>query len=203
MLINLYAKSSSYSRAALTAAIALIVLIGSYNWLIAPHVQYLEAAQKYADEVGRFTSKSKVLEGKLKIKQIEIERLSEQVCEKKKQFFTPAGAQQFLSSLEMFANEANCIITSLNQHYDELDTEKAKALAAAGIRANRAAVSLTGGYPSILKFLAKLLDRPNAILINSLSISVRPDNSANLDCSLTLTIYVIEDTNITGADPNE
>jgi Tfp pilus assembly protein PilO len=203
MLTNLFSKSKAYSNIALMAAIACIAAIGSYNWFITPHIRCLEAAQKYANQVDTFTKKGKMLEGRLKVKQLEADKLSKQAAEMQNQFFTAAEAQQFFAGLETAAKQTRCTMTSLNLLADESGEQEKNACAAAGITISRASIGLVGDYFDIVQFLTQLLDRPNWITISPFSLSARQDDSGKLECSLTLAIYVSNDAVDKGADPNE
>jgi Tfp pilus assembly protein PilO len=203
MLIDLYSKSTASSRMALIATIAAIGTIGSYNWFIAPHIDSLKAAQRYVGQIGTFPQKSKILEGKLKIKKLEINKLSKQIAEVEEQFFTPADAQQFLSGFEFLAKQANCAITSLNQLPEENHASQDCNFVTAGIATHRVSVSLAGRYPDIVKFVKHISGRPHKVLINPFSISVRQGDSDKVECSMILTIYVAKDLNFKGVDPNE
>jgi len=203
MLINLYAKSNASSRAALTATIALIAVIGSYNWLIEPHVKYLEAAQRYADNVDSIGKKSKLIAGKLKIKQLEVNNLSKQVDATQGKIFTMATARQFFTNIELFAIQTHCTIKSLNQLSEQKGTENALSSTVEDITPYHTSIALIGRYDNIAQFLTKLLDRPNQIIVNPFAISVRQDDSGVLECSFVLTILVLNETPSKGADPNE
>ena len=203
MLTDLYTKSNPTSRLVLMAATACIAAIGSYNWFITPHIQQLEAAQRYADEIGTFSKKSKVLEGKLKINQIEADRLSKQIASAQREFFTADDAMRFFAGLEPCARRLHCTITSLNQLGNETGGDETTICAAAGITACSVSMELMGRYADIINFLAQLLERPNKIMVSPFSLSVRRSDTEMLECSLALTIYVMNDENSKGVDPNE
>lgn len=203
MLTDLYTKSNPASRLAMMAAAACIAAIGSYNWFITPHIQCLEAAQRYAGEIGSFAKKSKLLEGKLKLKQIEADRLSKQINSAQRQLFTTDDARRFFAGLEPCARRLHCTITSLNQLGDDAGGNEKTIGAAAGITACRVSMNLAGRYADIINFLAQLLDRPNKVIISPFSLAAQQNNSELLECSLVLTVYVINDENSKGADPNE
>lgn len=198
MLINIFTKSSASSRTALVAAIAFIAVIGSYNWLIDPHVQYLEAAQRYAGEIDSICKKGKMVEGKLKIKQIEVNKLAKQTAATQDKVFTDATAHQFFADIELFAAQTYCTITSLNELANNADPAEKSA----GIKPRHTSIALIGSYDNIIKFLTKLTDRPNKIIIVPLSISTRQDAAETLECSFTLTIFISNDVINKGADPN-
>jgi hypothetical protein len=203
MLTDLYIKSNPTSRLAMMAAAACIAAIGSYNWFIAPHIQRLEAAQRYAEEIGAFGQKNKLLEGKLKLKQIEADRLSKQLASAQREFFTADDALRFFAGLEPCARRLHCTITSLNQLGNETGGDEKPVCAAAGVTACSVSMELIGRYADIINFLAQLLEHPNKIIISPFSLSAHRKNPELLECSLVLTIYLMNDENSKGADPNE
>jgi hypothetical protein len=203
MLTDLYTKSSPASRLAMMAAAACIAAIGSYNWFIAPHIRQLEAAQRYADKIGTFEKKGKLLEGKLKLRQIEADRLSKQIASAQREFFTSDDAQRFFAGIEPCAQRLHCTITSLNQLGNEVSSNEKGICAAAGITPCRVSMNLTGGYADIIHFLTQLRERPNKIIISPFSLSAHQNDTEMLECSLVLTIYIMNDENSEGADPNE
>jgi hypothetical protein len=202
MLIDIYSKSNTSSRIALIASVVCIVTIGSYHWLISPHVKYLEAAQRHAEETGSFDRKSKLLESKLKLKQIDFDKLAKQIAATRSLFFTQADAQQAFAGLEKTARKTNCTIVSLKLLSNDLETQKKDTYSAAGAVLCRATIHFVGSYPDIVRFLTSFLDCPNKIVIDPFSITPCQDNSENLECSSVITIYVINDSN-KGTDPNE
>jgi hypothetical protein len=202
MLIDIYSKSNTSSRFALIASIVCIVAIGSYHWLLSPHIQYLEAAQRHVNGVSICDKKSKLIEGKLKLKHIEADKLSKQLAAKRDLFFTPAEAQQTFAGLEAMAKKNNCTIVSVKLLPDGGDTQKNHAQGTAGITISRATVSFFGSYPGSIRFLSSILDCPGKIMIDPFSIVSSQSDSEKVECSLVITLYVMNKGN-KGTDPNE
>jgi hypothetical protein len=202
MLIDIYSKSNTSSRFALVASIVCIVAVGSYHWLLSPHLQYLEAAQRHVNEVSSYDKKSKVLEGKLKLKHLDADKLSKQLAAKRDLFFTPVEAQQTFTSLEAAAKKANCTIVSLKLLPDDTNAQKNPAPGVAGITISRATVSFVGSYPNSIRFLTSVLDCPGKIMINPFSIASSQSDSEKVECSLVITLCVMNKNN-KGPDPNE
>jgi Tfp pilus assembly protein PilO len=203
MLTDLYSKSSVTSRMAMMVAATCIAAIGSYNWFITPHVQCLEAAQRYANEISTFEKKSKMLDSKLKIKRIEADRLSKEIASAQRQLFTADDAQRFFAGLEPCAQRLHCTLTSLKQFGDEAIADGNTTCAASGITKSRVSINLAGRYADIITFLAQLPNNSKKIVISPFSLSVYQNDSDMLNCSLVLTIYVINDENSKGTDHNE
>jgi Tfp pilus assembly protein PilO len=87
---------------------------------------------------------------------------------------------------------ANCIIHSLNvlQPNSALMNDQSKA--SSYITANRATLRVVGNYGNIVALMGKLQDRPQQVRIDSLSIKSIGSKSNQLECDMTITIYVIQ-----------
>jgi hypothetical protein len=179
-----------------------IAMAACYNWLIHPHVRCLKASQNFVSEVEDFAKKSKTIESSLKIKQLDISRLSGEIADAQRSFFTVAGAQQFFAGLNTFAQDAHCTISTLTLIPGDTATTDANALATAEITAHHASISLSGNYHGIVRFLKELGGYSKKIRIDPFSISVRQEDPEKLECSLILTIYVINGENSKGANAN-
>ena len=184
------------------ATFAIIAVIGSYDNFIAPQVKCLEAAQRYSEEMSSYSQKNKMLESKLKLQQLGLNKLEAKRAQIQEQIFTFAAAQQFFAGLELIASENNCIVTSLNQIDSKTETDDKAKAAAAGILAQSASMSIIGDYTSIVRFLNQVMARTNKVIINPFAISIRNDNSELVECSLVITIYAMNDETNKGADPN-
>lgn len=202
MLIDLYSKSSRSSRMALMAAVAIIAIVGSYDKFIHAHVQCLEAAQKYSDEMSSFSQKNKTLESRLKIQQIDVDNLAAKTSRMQEQIFSAFAAQQFFAGLELIARENTCVVTSLNQHDVKNKTDEANTSVTSGISAQRASITILGDYSNIVRFLNQIVDRPNKVIVDPFTMLIRRDSSDLVECSMIISIYVMNDENGKGADPN-
>jgi len=58
---------------------------------------------------------------------------------------------------------------------------------------NSAVVSFIGSYSNIIKFLAKIENRPQKVLIHTLKMSTSDGKSNPLECEVTITIYTISE----------
>lgn len=196
MLINALAKSSRSSRMMLSAVVVVILLAAAYNWLLAPHTTYLHAAQQYGTVAGDVATKNKIIRSKIAAKKKELDKLNNEFAEFEDQLFGPQNAKEFFTAIEAIGNKTNCTISSINflskkpKVAPELADDFAVALEKSAV------VSFAGSYSGIINFLAELVDRPQKVIVHSLTMTVPNYQSSQLDCDATFTIYVIEDKEI-------
>jgi Tfp pilus assembly protein PilO len=192
MLMDRLARSSRTSRVAFSGAIIGIMVIAIYNWVVRPHAQSLQAAQRYEIVIGDKARKNVILKANEEVSRKEIERLKAELAGARAKLFTPAEASRFFSSIEAICYEAQCTAHSIN-FLGNVD----KMLVSLGDRkvivSNSAAISLAGSYGQIIGFLAKLTGRPQEVLIHSLKIFSSGSESDLLECELMITAYIIHD----------
>jgi len=77
MLLDNLTKSTRSSKNVALVTLILIGVIAVYNWLVAPHRNYLLAAQKYESTAGNLAKKNQIIAKKVKNKTKELDRLQE------------------------------------------------------------------------------------------------------------------------------
>lgn len=193
MLISAFIKSSRSSRIGFSAAIVAIVAIAAYSWIVAPHTKYLHAAQQYELVLDNIAKKNQLIKSKEAIKKKEVEKLRTEFANVQALLFTSLEGKRFFSDIEAVCNETGCIVYSINflsSNSGELsasvDNDKA-------IVENSAVVSFVGSYGNIVNFLAKLINRPQEVLIRSLKLFTSSGKSDPLECEVMITIYTIRE----------
>jgi hypothetical protein len=197
MLLENWKKSACFSRNAALAALVLIGIIAVYNWIVAPHANYLMAAQRYRSVIDVLAKKNEIISKDVMVKKKELEKLQdefEQVCAS---LFDPVGAKEFFSDIEVMAKGTNCIIHSLNvsQTGPPAFLRKQKRgqwKAGSYITANHATLSVVGNYGNIVELMSKLQDCLEQVRIDSLSIKLIDSDSNQLKCDIAITVYAIQ-----------
>jgi Tfp pilus assembly protein PilO len=189
MIINTFSKSTARTRFALGAAVCVIAAGAAYNWLIQPHIQSLQALDRVKTRTESLSKKSKTLENLTRAKEITCTKLTEQVSEVQRQFFSRENAQLFFTNMDTLASQSACKITSLKL-LPAAETENHDAVS--GLDQERAAVSVAGTYASVIKFLTAILSLPQKITIDNVMMSARQDNPDRVECSLAVGIYVLK-----------
>jgi Tfp pilus assembly protein PilO len=193
MLTDKLIKSSPSSKIFISVSTIAIVTLATYSWVVSPQIGYLHAAQQYKVIARSTAQKAKSIEGHIQKRKAELAGLHQEIDGIRGSFFTPAKAKGFFSDLDLTALQYDCNIGSL--------TFRSAGTVAAyegreyfpSVTLKRAEITLTGQYDGIIKFLEKLSSYQERISVGSLLIKVSPNNAEELICSMTVTIYLIED----------
>lgn len=192
MLIDSLAKLNHSSRKAIWAALIIIAVIAMYNRIVAPHTAYLKAEQQYGAVVAEIAKKNELVGNTVKVKKKKLNELRKHVDELQGTLFTPDKAKEFLSNLRATSEEAGCTVNSLNFIRNGAPATKAMAENKSGIAAEGAMLSVAGVYGNIVRLVAKLQERAARVWINSVRIEIHDDNSAQVRCDISITIYTVQ-----------
>lgn len=169
----------------------LIGIIAVYNWIIAPHRNYLQAAQTYESTVANLARKNKIIGNQVTMKIKELKELQEKLKESRARLFDPVEAGEFFSNIQTKAEQVNCIVSSLTFSSARSVSKTARPETYGYITAQSATLSLLGGYENILALMHKLQDGPKQVCIDSVEINSNEQGSVQLECGMAVTIYVI------------
>jgi Tfp pilus assembly protein PilO len=186
-------KLNSTSRSAISTALILIAAAAMYNWMVAPHVNYLSAVQQYKPVIGDIAREKEIITKALEEKKTEMQELSEQCTSARNSLFTHAEAKALLGNLETIAKDTGCILQSLSFATRDRGFAFNQSQDTLHIAANSATLSFTGSYDNIVALLSKLQSRPQKVWIDSIRLQVFDIQSAKLKCDTTITIYVVQD----------
>ena len=193
MLTERIMKVSSRSKIFISALVVIIVGTVTYRWAVWPQTSHLHAAQQHKMMMENAGKKTTVIKNGVHVKKTQRDQLNEEIAEIERNFFTSKIANEFFLDLEPMAVQCGCDIGSFNfmpAQTIDFDQEHGHSF---DIVARRAKTSLTGGYDGIIKFLRKLGSYSQRIAIGELDIEAVDGNVGELACSMTITIYVIED----------
>lgn len=187
-------KISAHSRTVVLASLVLIGAVACYNWFVAPHTNYLRAAQRYEATAESLERKSRAMNTAVTIKKKELAKLRAEFVRAKESVFDIAGAKAFFNGIEEAAAKAGCSVSSLT--FRSTDKKPASGRQAGYLRARLARLSFQGDYPGIIALTAELQNRPERVVIDSISIESTGSHDApkgQLDCQMNVTIYVMQD----------
>jgi Tfp pilus assembly protein PilO len=180
---------NSYKTAFITCLI-IIATVALYRWFVAPHRNYLEAAQKYEAAVSTMAKKKQVIGNTLKAKQITYDKLQQKYDNLQSILFEPAGERKYFSNIETICRQTGCKMVTLTFSQSSMsgspetkDTNKQAASSSAHL-------TVEGGYKNIMNLMNKLQDGSKLVRIDSLNINSDSKNPGNLKCDMTITIYV-------------
>lgn len=194
MLINNLANLNRSTRGIIFTALIIIAAIAMYNWMIAPHVAYLFAAQGYESTMTKIAGKNKTITAEVKAKTKKLEELREQLAAADSKLFTADEAKEFFSSLQAISEKTGCIVHSLNITAGKpFSKDKQSEDSSIIIVSDNAVLSFTGRYGSITRLLEKVQNYPKKIWVNSFKMESPNLSSALLKCEMVITIYTIQD----------
>lgn len=169
----------------------LIGIIAAYNWIIAPHRNYLLAADKFESTVTNLARKNQIIGNQVTMKKKELEELHEKYKQSCARLFNPVQAGEFFSNIQARAERVNCILSSLTFSPVRPAPKTARPQTDEYITAQSATLTLSGGYGNILALMDLLQDGPKQVCIDSVGINSDEQDSVQLECGMTVTIYVI------------
>ncbi len=189
MLNNNIIRSGPTTKVIVAVSFISIMALAAYNWVIVPQIAYLNAAEQYKSIVGGAGAKSTIIQNNIERKLVEIEKLQQDVSRLENSFFTFEKAREFFSDIEPVAVQHNCAVESS----DFMPSVSKKSGDVSDVTLSRAKIMLSGNYKNIMKFLEKIRDYPQRIGISNLLIERSDKINNDLNCQVTITIYVIED----------
>lgn len=191
MLGDRLTKLTDSSRKAISVALVLIVAIAMYNWIVAPHVAYLRAVQRYEPVVVNIAKENTVIDVAVRTRKKKLEELHLQFEELRATLFTLQEVKEFFGGLQALCEEAGCPMISLNFLAEgrRPGFKNSESIAIA----KGATLRVVGGYDSIISLVKKLQDRTQKVWIDSLNMEVIDVDSGQLRCDITITVYAIRD----------
>ncbi len=194
MLIDNLANLSRSTRATVFSALIIIAAIAMYDWIVAPHVTYLSASQQYESVVNKAMEKNQAVTLEVGTKTKKLEELYQQLAESKSILFTPDRAEAFFSDLQTIAEGTGCTVNALKLVGSKPSSRKPEDTL--GITANSATLTVSGRYNSIFALVEKLQNQPKKVWLDSFEMKVTDFSSGRIECSMTITIYTIQDKGI-------
>ena len=180
----------------LAILLSVIILVGfmAFNWIVSPQTTYLRAAKLYENMLGDAGKMTTVIRGQMATKKKEVSQLDDEIALAQGRFFTAKQAAELFLDLEPIARQSNCNLDELAFSSPETLSYESDEGEACAIVVKRSTISFTSTYGDVINFLTKLSSYMQRIEISDLTIEL--DNMINkqLHCRMTITIYVIEDT---------
>jgi len=188
-MLNSYTKLTYSSKNAVLVVVCCIAVVAFYNHFVAPHRNYLRAAQTYETLAGVLEKRNRVIAGYARDKKEELQQLQHKSQLIDKSLFDSVKAKQFFSDIQMVAGQTNCIVNLLKFPQDQKRDGTSRTLQGPHVEASRATLSITGGYRNIVALINKLQDRPERVWIDSLRL--KSAGEGLLRCDTTITIYAM------------
>lgn len=193
MLVNNLAKLSRSSRNAGSASVILVATFALYNWVVAPHAEYLSAAQRHERAVTTVARKSDHISKLIQIKRAKLRKLREQSSQFMDTLFTADKAKEFFEDLQAISEQSGCAVYSLNFVNKASDPHTVNSADDCGVVDKSAILSVIGSYEKVIKLLERLQRRSEKVWIDSIRMQKPDPRSANPRCDITLRIHTIQD----------
>jgi phosphomevalonate kinase len=175
---------------------AVFVVIGAitlYDQFVTPHMNYFHATQEYALVMGDIAKKTNTIRVVTELKKKKLEELQDKFKHIHTKLFNSVEAEEFFSDIQAIAEQANCIVYSLN--FSPINTateETVQSKVTDNINENCVTLTVAGSYTDIVNLINSLQNRPKQVWTDSISIETI-GNSDVLKCELNIRIYVIYD----------
>ena len=172
-----------------------LVLIGAvamYSWVVAPHVKYLRAVQKYEpvlDEIAR--EKDQLKDTVLRRRKM-LDEIDKQFDDLRGTLFTYVQARELAQEFVAVAAQYHCRVRTVDFSDEPLSIFD-EEIGDRSIDAVEALVSVVGDYNGLMAFIKKLQGRDRKMWIHSLTMSVLDEQGGRLVCNIAMTIYVIQE----------
>ncbi len=181
-------NSSGNAKTGFSIAFLFVLGLACYNWVFAPQVKCLRAAQGHGQLNKSAKLKTKTIRTKINKKTARIEELTEQIESVKENFFSQDHAEKFMTSLDIIARHYGCFVEHLN-FTDEQQLDFSGEDIEFQVSARSVNASFSGSYATLSNLLNFFSEYPQRVSIGNLKIS--PDNILKrLECQVALTIYV-------------
>jgi len=192
MLIDNLTKFNRSSRRAVFGALVVIGAIAIYNWTVAPYTACLLAAQRYELAVDRLAEENKLISSGIEVRKRKLQELREQSTQLQNMLLAPDKAREFFSDLPTIAEQAGCIVNSLNFTDRERSGKDEQSDITTDVVAKSLVLSVVGAYDNIIKLIEKLQTGTQSVWIDSLNMRTPDDGSDSPVCEITITVYTIQ-----------
>ena len=171
-----------------------LILIGAvacYNWFVAPHRNYLRAAERYESTAKTMERREGAIRGGIAKQKAQLMRLQKELEQAEARLFDPAGAKAFLSGFETVVRQSGCVLSSVTF---SLPRGRPPATDAPGdVAALGATVTVTADYGGLITLMNQLQDRSEQVFIDMIDIRPARNAAAGLACRMNVTIRVLQD----------
>ena len=191
MLLKRWIKPVGSQQNVIFASLMIIGAIGVCNWIITPHRNYLQAAQKYEAAADNLTKKKQTIGNNLKIRKKELVSLEEKLNSGFEMLFEPFEAKEFFNNIQAVSEEAGCIMHSVA--FTQADSESGIKDPNANVQITTKGVKLIvlGGYDNITALMNKLQENSKCVRIESVKIYSDSSFPGYLKCDMSVTIYIV------------
>jgi len=191
MLSKRWIKPVSSQQNVILVSLVIIGAIGVYNWVIAPHRNYLQAAQKYQNVTDNLTKKKQTIRNNLQIRKKEIDKLDAQLHSGFEMCFELVEAKEFFNNFQAVSEKSGCIMYSLTFTQADSESGANNSNLNNSIFNKGARLTVLGSYGNITAFMNTLQENSKCVRIDSIRIYSDSSFPDHLKCDMSVIIYII------------
>jgi len=181
------------ARHAFSAALILIGVLALYRWVLAPHVTYLHAMQRFGSVVDRVAEEHDRISDARAAKLRHWRSLREERARLEEGVFTAVGARAFARGLLPLVEEVGCLVVAADFAGPGRAGRSREADAPAGIEMMHVNLAALGQPDQVSALLQWLGEHRPRVWIDSCRGDVSDGQAGRVACTLTLTLCVRED----------
>lgn len=193
MLTDRLIKLDTRSRVVIATGLTLIFLYAVYGWVLAPHVIYVRAVQRYEPVAETIRRESALVQGHVTDDQEELEALQEYYIDLRAKLFQYDEAKNFFDALEVQARKYDCRVLTKNMGRKGPIRVMSDASSETTIKGIESTMTMIGQYYDLIRFVQELQDNERGVFIHSLQMVAQDDQQANIRCRIEITVYVSQE----------
>ena len=187
-----FMKYHTSSSGAVLIGLVLIWALAMYSWIVAPHVDYLRAVQKYEPVLDDIAREKDELQDMVVRRRETLDEINRQFDDLSDSLFTYVQARELPQELGASSEQYHCRVTTVDLSDEPVSIFEGK-IGDRSIDAMEAQVSVVGDYNGLTAFIRRVQGRDRKIWIHALTMSVLDDKGGRLACDMAMTIYVIQE----------
>jgi len=183
-----YGKTKRYAS---SGALLIVGALALGNWLLSPHLGYLHAVERLEPVVMHMAEERDRICGTREAKLEELRRLQDELAEADSRFFSDGSTKEFVRCLLPLIEATGCtvVVADFTGGTDTITVPDPNESLIVVV--NSANVTVLGQHDEIVALLKRLQTHRPKVWIDACRIGLFDKRSAQLECSLVLTVQVI------------
>lgn len=183
------------STGTLFGTLVVIACVAMYGWLVAPHVNYIKAVERYGPVVKTLVEEKMNLQESLVRRREMLDNFSQKFSEIQGMLYTSDQARTFFVEMDHMVSASNCYIEEARQLTSMSDTVKSDDEDEDPVFVDtiQARFSIIGYCDGLTTLLQRIRNAEHKIWIDTVDILVVNVDIGLLRCDLNVTIFVFRD----------
>ncbi|MHC4842587.1 MAG: hypothetical protein ACYTEE_02180 [Planctomycetota bacterium] len=183
---------TKYSRLnVMYIALVLIGIIAIYNWTIAPHKNYIQAAQRCEKITCELEKKNQIELNNLKKQRKELKSLQEKLSDTNKILFTPKTIEEFVDVIPSIVESCGCTVEQFSLSSEKTSKKNKKSKDDTGIYTKNARLIISGDYPGIYRSISEIQNRTQKVYVDEVKMYPANTKKTQLKCDIKIFAHVI------------